>query len=145
MKCDLSDKIHQMNYLISETDALYHQVCLKIGLADSVMRVLYTIHDHGENCLLSDIYKGSGISKQTINTAIRKLEKDNILYLEQYKGRAKRVCLTEQGKEYVMRTAARVFEAESEVFSSWTETEIDAYIYFLEKYMYSFQKQITKL
>lgn len=145
MKCNLSDKIHRMNYLISETDALYHQACLKIGLADSVMRVLYTIHDHGESCLLSDIYKGSGISKQTVNTAIRKLEKDEILYLEQYKGRAKRVCLTEQGKEYVLNTAARIFATESEVFSSWSQEEIDAYIHLLEKYMQSFQKQLTKL
>ena len=139
------DKIHQLKYLTTEMDVLYHQASFKIGIADSAMRVLYTIHDNGESCLLSDIYKGSGISKQTVNSAIRKLENDQILYLEQYKGKTKKVILTDKGKEYILKTAARLYEAESKAFESWSENEIDMHIRLMEKYVDSFRTQVQEL
>lgn len=49
------------------------------------------MNHYGNERLLSDIYKKSGISKQTVNSAIRSLEADGILYLEQYNGRAKKL------------------------------------------------------
>lgn len=91
MAQDIFEQIHRINYLTAEMDALYHQASLKIGLADSAMRVLYAIYDNGEWCMLSDIYKQSGISKQTVNSAIRKLEDEDILYLETFKGKLKKV------------------------------------------------------
>lgn len=56
----------------------------------SVSIVLYTIYDGGEECLLRDIYQKLGISKQAVNSAIRVLEADGILYLEQHTGWSKR-------------------------------------------------------
>ncbi len=100
MKKKICSKIHRINYLNAELNALYHHASLKLGLTDSVSMVLYTIYDNGENCLLSDIYKQSGVSKQTVNSAIRNLEKKDIIYLEQHLGRSKKVVLTDIGKEY---------------------------------------------
>ncbi len=145
MKNKICSSIHRINYLNAELDALYHHASLKLGLTDSASIVLYTIYDNGENCLLSDIYKQSGVSKQTVNSAIRNLEKKHIIYLEQHSGRAKKVVLTETGKEYVQKTTARLFDAETAAFSSWTEEEINAHIGYMEKYIDSFRKQIEKL
>lgn len=145
MEQKIFDKIHQINYLVSEMDALYHQASLKTGVADSVMQVLYAVHDNGESCLLSDIYKQSGISKQTVNSALRKLEKEEILSLEQLKGKAKKVVLTKKGKAYVKQTAARVYEAEMNAYATWSEEEIETYISLLEKYVRSFQIEVQKL
>lgn len=85
------DKLQRINWLISETDSLYHQASLKIGLSDSASRILYALYTRGGSCLLSDIYKDSGISKQTVNSALRKLEKEGVIRLEQYHGKAKKV------------------------------------------------------
>lgn len=139
------DEIHQINYLTSEMEALYHQASLKLGITDSVSIVLYTIYDTGENCLLSDIYKKSGISKQTVNSAIRGLEADGILYLEQYTGKAKKIVLTEKGKEYVNQTVAKLYKAEVQAFESWSSEEINTYIRLMEKYADCFRKQIGAL
>ncbi len=141
----LFDKMHHINYLTAVLDALYHQASLRLGISDSAMRVLYTIHDQGESCPLSDIYKMCDISKQTVNSAIRKLEKEDILYLEQHLGRTKRVVLTDKGKKYVTETAARLFEAETLAFAAWTEEEIATHIRLMEKYVDSFREQIGKL
>lgn len=101
MKKNHIGEIKRINYLSNELEALYHQSSLKFGITDSVSIVLYTIYDSGNECLLTDIYKESGISKQTINSAIRALEADGILYLEQHNGRAKKVILTDKGRDYV--------------------------------------------
>ncbi len=145
MKTKICSIMHRINYLNAELDALYHQASLKLGLTDSASIVLYTIYDNGEDCLLSDIYKQSGVSKQTVNSAIRNLEKKHIIYLEQHSGRAKKVILTDTGKEYVQKTIARLFDAETAAFASWTEEEINAHIGFMEKYIHSFQEQVEKL
>lgn len=145
MSKTISEQIHRINYLTAEMDALYHQASLKIGLADSSMRVLYTIYDNGEWCLLSDIYKQSGISKQTVNSALRKLESEDIIYLENFKGRAKKVLLTEKGKGYIQQTAARLYQAEKNVYDSWTEEDLNTYVHLTEKYVDLFREQLTKL
>lgn len=139
------DKVHKINCLSSDLDALYHQAAFKLGVADSVMIVLYTLHDKGDECLLYDIYSESGISKQTINSAIRKLEQDEIVFLEQTKGKAKLVRLTQKGKTYMNQTAGRLFEAECRVFGTWTEEEFTTYLHLMEKYNRGFRAEIEKL
>lgn len=145
MKKKALEKLHRINYLGAEMDALYHQASLRLGVSDSVMRALYTVYDNGGTCLLSDIYKQSGISKQTVNSAIRRLESEEILYLEQENGRGKRVYLTEKGKDYVEKNVARLYAAECEIFASWTEEEIDSYICFMEKYNEMFRQQLEQM
>ena len=145
MNREKKELIHRINYLMSETEACYHRASRKLGISDSVSIVLYTIYDAGEQCLLSEIYKKSGVSKQTVNSAIRGLESDGILYLEPYRGLAKRVILTEKGKEYMQRTAARLYEAEAAAFEAWTSEEIQTYLSLIEKYRDSLLLQIEKL
>ncbi len=139
------DEIHQINYLTTEMGSLYHQISLKLGVSDSVGTVLYAIYDAGNVCLLSDIYKKSGISKQTIHSAIRSLEANGILYLESYSGRAKRVVLTDLGKEYVQKTAEQIYRAEMDAFETWTEAEISTYIRLMGKYVACFRQKVQNL
>ena len=128
-----------------EVEALYHQASLKLGISDSVSIVLYTVYDVGERCLLSDIYKKTGISRQTVNSAIRSLETDGILYLEQHTGRSKRIVLTDKGKNIVERTIGKLRLAEIQAFEAWTKEEINTYIHLLEKYADCFRKQVEKM
>ena len=139
------NKIRKINYLISETDALYHLASLKMGISDSVSIVLYTIYDSGNGCLLSDVYKKSGISKQTVNSAVRKLETEEILYLEQHTGRSKRIFLTDRGKTFVRETVARLYEAEAGVFDTWREEEVNTYINLMKKYADCLRQQVDRL
>lgn len=107
--------------------------------------MLYALYDAGGQCPLADIYKNSGISKQTINSAIRGLEKEGLLYLAQYHGRAKKVVLTDKGNRFAQQTAARIRQAEQDAFASWTEEEVRTHIRLLEKYTECFRREIEKL
>lgn len=98
MEKTYTGEIRRINFLFSEMESLYHLADLRLGISDSASLVLYALYDAGGQCPLADIYKNSGISKQTINSAIRGLEKEGLLYLAQYHGRAKKSGFDGQGK-----------------------------------------------
>ena len=128
MRETTSKIMKRFNYLLGELDAVYHDMSLKLGLSDSAMNILYTICDQGDRCLLQNICRWSGLSKQTINSAIRKLETEGVVYLERAGSRNKDVCLTEQGMELAERTVGRIMQAENENFASWTEEDVEKYL-----------------
>ena len=128
---------------MSEIDASYHEAALKLGLSDSAMLILYTICSGEGECLLSDIT--SGASKQTINSALRKLETEKIVYLEIFEGRKKKVYLTEKGKQLVQDTVLQVIKVENEIFASWSEEEKSIYIDLTQRYLAAFKKKIKEL
>lgn len=141
----LEDELKRFNYLTNEIDAAYHEVAFKLGLSDSAMLILYTICNNGEECLLSDITKLSGISKQTINSALRKLESEEVVYLETFSGRKKRIYLTEKGKLLVKNTVLKVIKIENDIFASWTEEERRSYFALTERYLSSFKNKIKEI
>ena len=145
MAINYSAMMYRVNCLASDLDALYHQAALKLGLSDSVMFVLYLIYEKQGRCPLSSICRETSISKQTLNSALRKLEKEGILYLERSGGRTKNACLTEKGQDYVNRTIARLFSAECSAFQGWTEEEIHQHLRLMEKYNACFREQIEKM
>lgn len=136
--------VHKTNCLSNDMNALYHQAARKLGVADSVLIVSYTLFEKGDGCALYDVYTESGVSKQTINSAIRKLETDGVLYLEQDKGKAKRIRLTESGKRFVERTAGTLFAAECRAFGDWTDEEFDIYLRLMARYNSAFRAEIEK-
>lgn len=142
---DQLNYVRRLSYLSNEMEAVYHQSSLRLGISDSVSIVLYTIYDKGEDCLLSDVYKGSGISRQTVNSAIRSLEAEGILYLEPYKGRSKRIVLTDAGQAYLRCTAARLFEAEVRAFDGWSNEEIQTHLDLLERYVNALRREVQQL
>lgn len=145
MQKDYREIIGKINCLTTDLDGLYHQAARKLGIADSVLIVTYMIYEKGDGCLLYDICSESGVSKQTINSAIRKLESDQILFLEQEKGKRKRIRLTEKGHAFIDQTAARLLEAECNAFRDWTDDELELYLKFMEKYNSAFRKEIENM
>lgn len=138
------DRIHRINCAFSDTSSLYHQAAQKFGLSDSAMFVLYMLHYKGGSCLLNDVCKELGIRKQTLNSTIRNLEADGVVYLEQGKGKTKVLCLTEEGKSVAKRTGGRLLEIECKILSQWSDELIDHYIDISEKYNALFSKELKK-
>lgn len=93
--------------------------------------------------MLGDIT--SGASKQTINSALRKLESEKIVYLEVFEGRKKKVYLTEKGRRLAKDTVLRIIEAENEIFASWSEEEKSLYIGLTQRYLADFKEKIKEL
>lgn len=141
----ISKAMKRYNYLISEIDAAYHEAAFKLGLSDSVMKILYTISNSGGSCRLRDICVLSGISKQTINSALRKMEAEDIVYLEADGGKNKTVCFTEKGKTLAEQTVIRIIEAENGIFASWPGEDTETYLTLTERYLHDFREKSKSL
>lgn len=141
----MRDHIRRLNHMMSETEAVYHELSLKLGISDSEMRVLYTVCMEGGACLLADIIRLNGCSKQTVNSALRKLEKSGIVALCAADGRKKQVCLTEEGKESVKHTALRMIRLEEEIFAEWTPEECEQYLHFTARYLDAMKRKTREL
>ena len=124
---------------------LYHDAIVRFGLSENTGLILRFLSEFGGCCPLSAIYKTMGIRKQTVNSAIRKMEADGIVYLEQDTGRSKRVVLTESGRELAEKTVAQIHSAEVHVLDDWTQEEIQTYILLLTKIASSTQRELDKL
>ena len=137
--------MHRINCLNADMNSVYHQAALRFGMTDSAELILYSVHENDGRCPISRICSETGISKQTLNSALRKLENEGVIYLEPNGGKTKTICLTEQGTEYVKNTIGRLFNAECNIFGSWTEDEINEFLRLSEKYNSDLKKQVAKL
>lgn len=133
------------NRLLSEIDEVYHEIALRQGFSDSAMAVLYALSDNDGDCRLADLVKLSGTSKQTINSALRRLEQEEIIYLEPAGGRSKRVCLTEKGFSTVRETVDRVLAAEERIYSSWSKEEWELYVRLTERFLSQIREEMKEI
>ena len=144
MKSNAVSDFKEYTYMHSEIGALYHDSALRAGLSDSVMNILYTIETFGAECTQSNICRLTGISRQTINSAIRKLENEGILYLEAESRKNKPIRLTEKGQALVNEKVLPVIAAEQAIFDSWPEEERQMLLALTRKYLNDFRTNLTK-
>lgn len=71
------------DYIEGMIDSAYHEAALKMNLSDSEFSILYIFNEHQEGCNQSAFYKESCMTKSTVNSAIRKMEKRNFFILRQ--------------------------------------------------------------
>ncbi len=130
-----NQKIMRYRRAIGEIEALYHEVATKHGLSNSAYSILYAICSQGDRCSLKDIVLYSCISKQTVNSALRKLEEEGILYLQMVNGKNKEAVLTEKGKELADKTAKKLLLLEEKLLNEiWSEDEFNKYTELSEKF-----------
>ena len=145
MKNTISKELKRYHYLFSETGAAYHEMYLKLGMSDSAISILYAVLEQGDSRPLQQIRHCTGLSKQTINSAIRKLEVEGIIYLQMAGSKNKTVYLTEKGKLLAEQTAGKVLAAENEIFASWPQEDVDKYLELTEAYLLALKEKIQRL
>lgn len=143
MKQFSSKDTRRFNYILGETGAVYHGFAVKLGQSDSIMSILYALCDVGDGCPINMICFYSGLSKQTVNSSLRKLENEGYIYLKQLNGKSKAVHFTESGKALALNTAAKIINAENSVFASWEKEEVELFLKLNEKFLRDIKKYDT--
>lgn len=132
-----SKQLRRFNRLAGETDAVYHELANRLGLSDSAFQILYTLQSEDGACPLRDICAFSGLTKQTVNSALRKLEAEGSVTTESSGARHKTVTLTPKGAELAEKTVAKVIEIENEILGSWPAEDLEKYIRLTEEFLVS--------
>lgn len=131
--------------LIGELSAVYHDMSTLLGISDSVSMILYTICLEGGSIPLRELCRQTGLSKQTVNSSLRQLERNGYLLLEAVDGKSKRVVLTAAGQAYAEKTAVKIIDAETAVFDSWSEEDAHQYQILTKRFLDGLQQELTHM
>ncbi|MDE7414833.1 MAG: MarR family winged helix-turn-helix transcriptional regulator [Lachnospiraceae bacterium] len=144
MTLRLAPKQNEFNRLTKAISELYHDISVKLGVSDSVFDIFYAIVALGDGCCQKDICDYAFTSKQTIHSAIHKLEKEEFICLKPGKGREMCIFLTAKGDQFIEEKIAPVVALENQVVSQMDSGEIDALLRLTEKYLDCLRSQFRK-
>lgn len=131
------------NRLYNENGQLYHRVARSCGLSDCALWLLYTLRAEDTPLTQTQLSETLSLSRQTVNSALKKLVEEGVLRLEAADGnlKNKRVCLTEAGEAFLRRTVDRVFGVESAAAARLTEEERSALVALSQKLLDAFRAE----
>lgn len=140
-----SRELKENNRIYREMESIYHEICVKAGISDTDFIVLYSIVEFEDGCCQREIAKQYSISRQTVNSSVKKLVQNGCVVLESGKGHDKQIVLTEKGKTMAKQKIIPVMEAEAGVFMHMTEEERKKLLRLNAKYMEIFRQKVGEL
>lgn len=120
---NMKTDFQEFNHIQGLIDSAYHEAALKMGLSDSALWILYTLTANGSGCCQNTLCKTTCMTKSTINSALKKMEKEGLLYMQPGKGRNTCIFLTEQGQTLAQNTVCRLIDLENRIFESWSSED----------------------
>lgn len=135
MQKEYNDLRIKFNSLFKEMTDVYHNIALKLEMSESAMLILYAIVDLGDGCTQKDISQMYYMSKQTINTSIKNLEKSGYIKFKQDKGNNKQIFLTLSGKKLAEKKITPVINVENNVFADMLPEERQELLKITRKYV----------
>lgn len=127
--------LSEYNAVIKETNGLYRDTAKLLGVSDSVFWILYVLRESDKQLMQRDIVKANSFPPQTINSALKKMEKDGLVELIEAKDkRKKQVILTDKGVKFAENTVDAVSALEIKAMGSLSQTERKNFIELLRKY-----------
>ena len=111
--------------LYKETDLLYGHVAEQSGLSAAMFWTIYMVYASPNGCAPKDVCGFCAMSKQTVHSALKKLEREGYVRLEtdERDRRSKRIVLLEKGEHYAAAYLRPLFRAEEEAFAAMSEGE----------------------
>lgn len=130
-----------------ETDAIYSELARRSGLSDSAYWILYSAYVMQGECTQKSICDQWAMSKQTVNSALKDLEKKGIITLELAEAdrRSKYVVLTDYGMEFVSEKIGIIFHVEKRTMQRMSDEERTAMIESSRRYLELFQEEVASL
>ena len=140
-----SPLLREYSRLFKEMDDLYHELARRAGLSDSAFDILYTLCMKGDGCLQKDICEFSYISKQTINSSVRRLEQEGLIRLSSGKGRDTHIFLTDTGRAMVREKILPVALMEERAFAQLHPRQQQELLSLTREYVFGFKKLTDSL
>lgn len=89
--------------LNSQINEFYYEIAISQGLSESAYSILQAILVLGDGCTQTDIYRYSGLNKQTVNSSAKRLREEGWITFQPGIGREQKIFLTEAGKKLLQK------------------------------------------
>lgn len=106
--------VQEFNQLLKRMDNVYDKFAKSSGISDTAFWIIYTVKNEKETYKQKDLCVMWSYSKQTINSALKKLEEQNIIKLVSVpeNKKDKKIVLTEKGEKIAKELIEPVNEIE---------------------------------
>ena len=143
MENSTHSELNEFNGIYKEMGDLYHKISMKLGLSDSEFLILYALVELNIN-RQKDIADYFFMSKQTVNSAVKKLIKSEIIELRQSKDRDMQIIFTEMGENFAKEKLVPIINIEKDTFVTMGKTESQELLRLTRKHMEIFKELINK-
>lgn len=131
----MGKRLAEYNSMLKEHEDLYRQIARRFNLSECAFWILYSLREANASLTQSELCYALSQPKQTINSALKKMESDGyIKLLSDQDRRRKQLCLTEKGEFLARETVDKVIVLENQTFDNFTETEQETFLHLLHKY-----------
>ena len=147
MKDPIAAQLAAFNQLYKEMDEIYHVYAKEQGISDTVFWILYSLYENNSSYIQKELCSEWHYPPQTVNSALKSLEKQGIISLEAVPGnkKNKRVSLTEHGLTLTQRVVARMTDAERNAILSMTADERRTLLSLTEKYTEFLRRHVRRI
>ncbi len=137
MKKRKADSLEEFNQLYKKMKEIYHLYAKSLGISDMAFWLLYSLHESSSIRTQRDFCATWHYPPQTVNSAIKNLERLGLITLEYAAGnqKNKRIVPTKLGREYMKKVITPLVAAERRVFESLEDGQREALLSLTQKYV----------
>lgn len=126
-----------------ESDDLYRGLAKGFGMSECSFWILYTLRAEKKSCTQHEICGYLFEPKQTVNSALKKLETDGYIKLSHTRyRRSTHIFLTEKGLCLAEETADKILEAEYFALSGLSAEEQMVFVGLYKKFLKRFKENL---
>ena len=140
-----ADPLAAFNQLYRQMDEIYHLYAKRRGISDTALWLLYSLYEeedaaYTQRALCSDWH----YPPQTVNSALKSLERQGLLVLEPVPGnqKNKRIVLTDRGRETAQKEIFPLMLAEQRAFQGLGERDGEALLSLTRHYVELLRVQV---
>lgn len=147
MKELINGPLAEYNQLYKEMDEIYHLYAKKHGVSDTTLWLMYSLYLNDAENTQSEICSAWHYPPQTINSALKRMEKQGLILLDAVPGNQKNklIKLSEKGREIIEKAIAPLVEAEQKAFQGLKPKEKAALFALTRKYTQLLRSQMDKI
>lgn len=131
----VSKRLAEYNSIIKEHEDLYRQLAKRFGMSECSFWILYSLRETNTSFTQSELCYALSQPKQTINSALKKMQDYGFIELLINQDRRKKyIRLTDKGALLAQETVDKVILLENQTFDTFTEEEQSLFLQLLHKY-----------
>ena len=142
---NLRKKLYEYNNVLKSVDDCYRNIAKRHGLSEAAFWTLYTLRMEPESITQSDVCTVLYQPKQTVNSALKKLESKGYITLTPTGAHTKNIALTESGTQLCEKTVDKVIKAECDALGEMSDEDIETMTALHKMYSILLKNQINNI
>lgn len=139
--------LKSFNQIYKEMDIVYHNYAKRCGLSDMAYWILYSMAESDTYFTQRDFCSDWFFAPQTVNSALKDLEKKDIIFLEAVSGNKKNKLIkpTPNGEKFIKDCIMPLIEAECESYETLSKEECEHMLATTKQYVSALKDKVNAL